>query len=247
MKFMNAYEALTLLLSENEDLKSQEITINSRALKNEEAIGCPDRKDFPLLTGAEVLLQAEVGGALGQAFTSDPIAYEGSIQGILSLPLDRLGNQALLVAALNAVASKLAITHHTIHCIDNQPEECAREISQDVLARHGLCNIGILGYQPAILENCVKVFGADRVNITDLNPDNIGTIHYNVTVLDGFSDTKKMLDSSDVLLITGSILANGTYENILGEIGNKPYYFFGTTCAALASLNKINRLCPLSK
>lgn len=247
MKFVNAHEALELLLNKNEELKLSEINISSKALKNEEAIGCPDRDDFPLLRGKEVLLQAEVDGSIGQAFTSDPIAYRGKIKDLLDLSDERLGNYALLVASVNAVGHKLGIADHTVHCKNNEPEECAKKISKYILEKHGMCNIGIIGYQPAILENCVSIFGSDRINLSDLSQSNIGSFRFGVKVLDGFADTKKLIEFSDVLLITGSILANGTYKNILNEIGNKPYYLFGTTCSALASINNIDRLCPMSK
>ena len=65
--------------------------------------------------------------------------------------------------------------------------------------------------------------------------------------MDGLSHTKTLVDFADVLLVTGTILANGTYLDVLGEVGDKPYYFFGTTCAALAHLNNMDRLCPFSK
>lgn len=247
MKFIDAHEALKALLIKNEKLNLLEININSRALKNEEAIGNPNRKDFPLLRGKEVLLQAEVDGSLGQAFTSDPIVYSGSINNLLDLSDERPGNYALMVAALNALYSKLGIVKQTIHCINNEPEECAKKISQYILEKHGICNIGIIGYQPAILENCALIFEAHRINISDLNSNNIGEVRYGVTVMDGMSDTKKLIDFADVLLITGSILSNGTYKNILNEIDNRPYYFFGTTCAALSNINNIDRLCPLSR
>jgi hypothetical protein len=92
MQFIGAHEALESLLNDYQELNSMEITINSRALKNEEAIGHPDRDDFPLLRGKEVLLQAEIDGSYGQAFTSDPIAYQGAVKNILELPADRPGN-----------------------------------------------------------------------------------------------------------------------------------------------------------
>lgn len=247
MQFIDAREALQSLLEQNRGLSSAEIIINSRALKNREAIGQPERKDFPLLRGKEVLLQAEVDGSLGQAFTSDPIAYSGRIEDILALPAERPGNYALLVAALNALAHKLGLVNHTVHCIDNEPEECARKISQHILEKHGLCNVGIIGYQPAILENCVRVFGAERVKISDLNSDNVGTVRYGVKVLDGLTETKKLVDFADVLLITGSVFANGTYKEVLDQVQGKLCYFYGTTCAALAQINRMNRLCPLSK
>ncbi len=247
MQFTGAREAFESLLKKNAELNDLEITISSRALKSEEAIGHPDRDDFPLLRGKEVLLQAEIQGALGQAFTADPIAYHGSIKNLLTIPEDRPGTHALLVASLNALLNKLGQVEHTIHCVNHEPEKCAEQISQYILEKHGPCNIGIIGYQPAILEHCVQVFGPTRVNITDLSADVVGTVRYGVKVMDGISDTKTLVDFADVLLVTGTILANGTYLDVLKEVGDKPYYFFGTTCAALAQLNNMNRLCPFSR
>ncbi|NLE90458.1 MAG: hypothetical protein GX602_05970 [Dehalococcoidales bacterium] len=245
--FINPREALASLLNQNEALKELEIIISSRALKSDEAIGHPEREDFPLLRGKEVLLQAEVPGGRGQAFTADPIAYKGPISDLLTLSDDRPGSQALLVASLNALFNKLGLAGHTVHCVDHEPEACAEHISQYILEKYGLCNIGIIGYQPAILEHCTRLFGPDRVSITDLDADVVGTVRYGVKVMDGLSDTRTLVDFADVLLVTGTILANGTYRDVLGEAGDKPCYFFGTTCAALARLNNMSRLCPFSR
>lgn len=248
MKFIDARQALQSIIEQNPELNDLEISISSRVLSREEAIGHTERKDFPLLRGKEVLLQAEVGDALGQAFTADPIAYYGLIPDLLDMPDDRPGSHALLVSSLNALLKKLGKISHTIHCTDQEPEDCAQYISQYILEKHGLCKIGIIGYQPAILEHCARLFKPERVNITDLSADVVGTVRYGVLVMDGITDTGKLVDFADVLLITGTVLANGTYLDVLGEVGEKkPFYFFGTTCAALAHLNQMNRLCPFSK
>ncbi|NLV22288.1 MAG: hypothetical protein GXY49_09920 [Syntrophomonadaceae bacterium] len=247
MQFIHAREALKKVLAERPELNALEININSRALKSEEAIGHPDRDDFPLLRGKEVLLQAELPGGIGQAFTADPIAYHGSLQSLLTLPDDRPGNHALLVSSLNALLKKLGQADHTTHCLNHEPELCADYISHYILEKHGLCKVGIIGYQPAILDHCTRVFGASSVRITDLSADVVGTTRFGVKVMDGLSETEKLVEFADVLLLTGTILANGTYLDVLGEVGEKPYYFFGTTCAALAYVNNKNRLCPFSK
>jgi hypothetical protein len=247
MNFINCHDAIKNILEKHQELDLVEIHISSRGLKNEEAIGNPDRKDFPLLRGKEVLLQADINGFKGQAFTGDPIMYSGKIKDILELPKDRVGNNALQVATLNALLSSLGEINNTIHCINNEPEECAKIMVEEVVKNHGLCRIGIIGYQPAILEECVRVVGENKVMITDLNPDTVGTKKHGVKVLDGLSETKKLIDESDVLLITGTILANGTEQGILDCIKNNPFYFFGTTCAGIAKINKFNRICPMSK
>ncbi|MDD3852186.1 MAG: DUF364 domain-containing protein [Syntrophomonadaceae bacterium] len=247
MSFKDAYQTLAALLEEHGESENLQVAVNSRALTSREAIGEPDRRDFPLLQGKEVLIQAEIDGCAGQAFTSDPIPYEGAIKDLFKLDRQRPGHQALIVATLNALARKMGKTDRTIHCINNEPEECAAQISKNIFEKHGRCRVGIIGYQPAILDSCSRQFGAEHVFITDLNPDNIGQTRYGVKVWDGASDTARMIENVDVLLITGTILANGTYESILPETGDKPYYFFGTTCAALAGINEVPRLCFKSR
>lgn len=247
MHFIHAREALKQVLAQQPELNALEIKVNSRVLKSEEAIGHPERDDFPLLRGKEVLLQAELPGGIGQAFTADPIAYHGSLQNLLRLSDDRPGTYALLVSSLNALLNKLGQADHTVHCQNHEPEVCAAYISNYILEKHGLCKVGIIGYQPAILDHCTRVFGPSGVCISDLSADVVGTSRFGVKVLDGLSDTGRLLAFADVLLITGTILANGTYMDVLGELGEKPHYFFGTTCAALAHINHRNRLCPFSK
>lgn len=212
-----------------------------------ESIGNPDRKDFPLLTGKEVLVQAELMGELGQAFTADPLEFSGTVQEVLNLPEGRIGHDALIVATLNALARKLGLIKHTVHCLNNEPEECAQEISQYVLDNHGYCRVGIIGYQPAILENCTILLGSENVKVTDLNPNNIGDIRYGVKVLNGLTDTQHLADWADIFLVTGTILANGTSKDILELINSKPVYFYGTTAAAVAHLNGYKSLCFRSK
>lgn len=247
MAFQDARQLLAALLEEHGETENLAVTVSSRPLPPEEAIGRPDRQDFPLLQGKEVLIQAEIDGWAGQAFTGDPLPFEGLVQDVLELDPDRLGHQALLIATLNALARKMGKTDRTIHCINNEPEECAALMCSYLREKHGHCRVGIIGFQPALLDACSREFGPDQVFITDLNPDNIGQTKYGVVVWDGATDTDKLITSADVLLITGTILANGTYSPILNSIGDKPYYFYGTTCAAIASINQLPRLCFKSK
>lgn len=54
--------------------------VTCRALSPEEAIGTTRRKDFPILTGKEVMLQAQVGDGRGQVFTSSPSMFDGTLE-----------------------------------------------------------------------------------------------------------------------------------------------------------------------
>lgn len=247
MSFIDVWEALNLLLNDEEGHNLQ-VTVTSRGLRAEEAIGRPERRDFPLLREKEVLVQAAIDGHTGQAFTGDPVVLSGRVRQVVDgLTPGRPGHRALAVAVLNALARKLGIADHTVHCTNQEPEECAQQVSAYLREMHGSCRVGIIGYQPALLQHCAEAFGPDRVCVTDLNPDLVGRVRYGVEVWDGMKDTARLVGAIDILLVTGTVLANGTYEEVLEHIGDKPYYFFGTTCAALAAINKVNRLCPMSK
>ncbi|NLA87550.1 MAG: hypothetical protein GX847_09805, partial [Clostridiales bacterium] len=68
-------------------LNNDEVKITTKGLTPEEAIGNPKRRDFPILTGQEVMLQAEYKGSFGQAFTDAPTMMNGTLGDILSLDL----------------------------------------------------------------------------------------------------------------------------------------------------------------
>lgn len=247
MKFSSARQALMYLLESNPDLKNNAVNVQTRALTNEEAIGNPDRKDFPLITGKEVLKQAEIEGYVGQAFTADPIPFVGTVEDVLELPDIRPGNEAITVAVLNALSLKLGLVDHTIHCRNNEPEECGHHVSQYIMEKHGPCKVGIIGLQPAIVEHVVNLFGRDLVHVTDLNPDNIGKVKYGIEIWDGAKDTKRLADWADIILSTGTVTANNTFNEVTRAIENKPCYYYGTTIAGMAALNGLNRICPMSR
>lgn len=247
MNISSARQALAALVQANPELSTDSVQVAARGLKTKEAIGEPDRQDFPLITGKEVLVQAEIGDSAGQAFTADPITFSGTVADVLRLTDDRPGHEALVVAVLNAVTCKLGLTDHTIHCRDNEPEECGHHISQVIMERHGQCKIGIVGFQPAIIENCVRRFGTEYVHATDLNPDNVGKIKYGIEIWDGACDTTRLAQWADVMLVTGTVLANKTFMEVLTAIADKPCYFYGTTVAGMAALNELKRICPMSR
>ena len=66
-------------------LMGERVQVKARALSTEEAIGNPEANDFPLQKGKERLMQANIGGALGQAFTDRFGDYEGTLEAILKL------------------------------------------------------------------------------------------------------------------------------------------------------------------
>jgi hypothetical protein len=69
------------------NLDQTPVRVKASPLTPQEAIGATQRQDNVLLKGKERLLQAEVRGAKGQAFTGSLGDYSGAIADILALPL----------------------------------------------------------------------------------------------------------------------------------------------------------------
>jgi uncharacterized protein (DUF4213/DUF364 family) len=61
--------------------------------------------------------------------------------------------------------------------------------------------------------------------------------------------TEKLVQESDMVLVTGTTLVNGTFERIWGAIQkyNKDYLIYGVTSAGVCSLAGLNRICPYGR
>ncbi|NLT15110.1 MAG: DUF364 domain-containing protein [Clostridiales bacterium] len=231
-------------LVKQNSLSTDEVKITTKSLTPEEAIGTPKRRDFPILTGQEVMLQAEYKGSFGQAFTDAPTIMNGTLGDILSLDLSEDShNRAMFIATINAVMTYLGLVDRTVHCKTEDPEKCAQEFVSFVRKNYGNKKIALIGYQPSMLEALSKEF---TLRVLDLSPKNVGQIRYGVKVEHGIDDYKDVvLDWADVVLCTGSTLCNGTIVNFI-DIG-KEVVFFGITVAGAAYLMGWPRLCPLGR
>jgi uncharacterized protein (DUF4213/DUF364 family) len=219
------------------------VTIGTLSVK--QAIGSPNRQDFPLLQGKEVMIEAQFQGSCGQAFTDRPNNFTGTLNDVLRIPLDTNDKRAIFIATLNAVAAHLNIVSGTRHCHDEEPEECARQIAQTILANHGGVRVGLIGLQPAILENLAVTLGEDNVRCTDLNPDNIGTMKYGIEIQDGRTETGKLIKWCDLVLATSSAIINNTFDEIRESATKegKQLIIYGVTGAGVAALASLDRLC----
>lgn len=216
------------------------VEVTCRALSADEALGNPTRKDYPLLKGKDIMVQAEVEGGIGQVFTDSPVEFKGTVQDVLDLDVVDSGyDRTIFIATINAVLNKYKMIDRTVHCKGNQPETCARSIGDWIAARYDHPKIAQVGYQPALLANLTQRFD---VRVLDLNPDVIGTIKSGVKVLDGVIDyPETIVEWADIVLCTGSSLSNGTIVNYLGL--DKAVYFYGITIAGAAILLGLKRLC----
>ena len=215
------------------------IEVTAAPLSVEQAIGRPEGQDFPIQKGKEKLMEACFQGAKGQAFTDTYGNYQGRLADVAALNLEDQRSRAVFVATLNAVTRFLGQTQGTIHCKDTGPKDCAQQISAYIRNRHSSPKIGMVGYQPALIAALSSTFA---MRVLDLDPDNIGQVLHGA-LIEGGAATAAVLDWADLLLVTGTTLANGSIDMFLTD---KPVIFYGTTIAAAASLMGWDRFCPCS-
>jgi hypothetical protein len=224
-------------------LLEEPLTIS--CLNVDQAIGNPvPFTDFALQRGEERLVEAAFRGAKGQAFTSSPSSWQGTVADLLDLPPENDRNRAFFTAGVNAVGRHLGWGEKTVHCRDASPKRCGETMGKHLAGELGPGErVALVGYQPAILGGLAAALGSGRVCVLDLNPENIGRTVSGVTVLDGEKDLPAAASRSDLALATGSALTNGTIDSILEAFGGKRVVFFGTTIAVPAALLGFERLC----
>ena len=244
----NAKAKFTEIVTE-QGLFDAEVSVSVSALTAEQAIGRPTRRDFPIIEGKERLVEATITGAKGHAFTDTPRDFSGMLRDVLALPLSSNQNRAVFVAALNAALRSLGILDTSVHCKDDDPERCAREMADYVRDRWGEAAVGLIGLNPAIAEALAGTFGADNVRITDLNPKNVRAARFGVTVWDGRTQTEELARRSGIVIVTGTALVNGTFDDIWDWIQSygKDYLIYGVTAAGVCELMNLNRMCPYSR
>jgi hypothetical protein len=64
--------------------------VKTKTLTPEEAIGVTKRKDFPIITGKEVMIETECLGSKGQAFTDSPTVYKGTLKEISRMNIEEI-------------------------------------------------------------------------------------------------------------------------------------------------------------
>lgn len=225
------------------DLLNQEITVEVKPLTTEQAIGKPERDDFPLQRGKERILEARFAGAAGQAFTDAFKDYQGDVASLLALDLSDRFNMSIFTAGANAVLRHLGMIGGTIHCRDQEPSRCAQKLIEHTKQAYpNARRVTLVGLQPAMAEQLAKHY---ELTILDLDPDNIGTEKAGTVVKDGRQYLSAALAGADLVIATGSTLTNHTLEGIRAAAGDKDLLFFGITCAGAAQLMGLDRYCPL--
>lgn len=241
----NAYllkiqEAFKELVDKN-GLNEQNIAITCSVLTPQEAIGDPERKDFPIQKGKEKMMQACFGCAYGQAFTDMPNSFNGKIKDLTTMPLKTNYERAVFISGLNAVLRELKMADRTVHCKDDGPKKCSLELAEMIEKEYGKPKIALFGLQPAMAEVLAKKF---LLRIFDLDQDNIGKQKFGTVIENGTCEIAEVEAWADLFLVTGSTICNGSITDFL-QI-KKPVIYFGTTISGTAGLVGLNRFCPQS-
>lgn len=227
-------------LPEVQAILDEKVEIKAKSLTPEEAIGNTERKDYPILTGKDVMIEAEYKGVSGQAFTSAPADFSGTLADIMKLDYENDDHAAgLLIATINAVMGSLGKCDRMIHCKNEGPKLCGKEIGKYVKETYGDPKVLVVGYQPSIIENLTAQ--SNNVRALDLDPNNVGQERCGIVIEHGVNDMADAIEWADIVLCTGSTVCNGTLVDYM-NLG-KPTYFFGTSLAGTAELLGLKRLC----
>ena len=224
-----------------EGLLDKKVCLRAKVLFPEEAIGNPERDDYPLLKGKERIIEADFKGHLGHAFTDMHGGFEGTIQDIFSFEASNNYRRALQVATINALVHYWGVATDTVHCKDKQMEVCARKSTAFIQENYpDAKKIMFIGYQPALLKEFSRQY---EIKILDLNKKNIGQVRFGTVVLDGEQDMKGAVLWADIVLATGSTIVNGTIDDIIAVASSESTVFYGVTIAGAAYFLNLKRMC----
>ena len=225
-------------LIQKKNLHDAPVRIRVKTLSPLEAIGNPEHDDYPLIKGRERMMEAEFEGAKGQAFTDRFGNFDGTLSMVAELPFENSYQRSVFIATLNAVMRRFDLCERTIHCRDDEPPKCAKELVTYMESQYGNPKIAMVGLQPRMLEHLSSRF---KVRVTDLDQENIGTKKFGVPV-DGPEATDANLEWCDLIFATGSTFCNATLNDMAGD---KPIVVFGVTAAGPAELLNLPRFCPM--
>lgn len=223
-------------------IEDEAVNITCRALTPEEAIGTTRRQDFPIITGKDVMIQAEFRQSFGQAFTDAPAAFEGTLSEVVAMDIiDNPHERGIFIAVMNAVMGYLGLCEGNVHCRTEGPEYCARDMYDHLKKTYpDVKKIALIGYQPSLLD--MLSHSDFDVRVLDLNQANVGEVRYGVIVEDGKEAyAEVVMDYADLILCTGSTVCNRTIVDYIGL--DKKVVFFGTTLSGAAKLMGLERVC----
>jgi hypothetical protein len=217
--------------------EEQTVHVRVKTLTPEEAIGNPEHQDYPLVKGRERMMEAKFLGSRGQAFTDMYGDFSGTLREVAAMEIENNYRRAVFLATLNALSRHLGLVTGTVHCRDDQPPLCAKELTGFIRDIYGSPRIALVGLQPRMVPALAQEF---EVRVSDMDPDNVGTSKFGVHI-QGPEDTVGNIDWCELALITGTTLTNDTLSEL---VTMKPLIVYGVTAAAAAHFLELPRFCP---
>jgi hypothetical protein len=109
-------------------------------------------------------------------------------------------------------------------------------MAEQLRQRYGQVEQGLLGVNPVMARRLVDLFGPEPVEPKPAAP----------TGSDRRPQSGAASGSSEVVLLTGNALVDGTFDEIYEQIRlhNKRYLVHGVTAAGVAALLDLKRVCP---
>lgn len=248
-RFLEEARVKFVELVKEHGLESADVSVEVNRLSPREAIGEPKRQDYPIIIGKESVIEAEVLGTRAHCFTDSPEQFKGRLGDVLDRKLDSNGSRAIFIAVMNAVLRYLGAVDAALHCRNEEPEACGREMATIIRGMPGVRSVGLIGFNPTIAQNLVAVFGPQAVRITDLNHDNVVSVKFDVEIWDGRTRTEELVRTSDVVLVTGTTIVNGTFDHIerLAREYGRTLVVYGVTASGVGALCRLTRICPYAK
>jgi hypothetical protein len=236
-KIEDVFERLLFALRDQavkNGLLDEQVRIRCRPLSAKEAIGSPRDQDYPILKGKEALVEAMFKDAKGHAFTDEYGDNNLCLRDLVSGVPGNTRERAEFVACLNAVWRHLGLAEGTVHCKDEEPLDCAREL---VTRFDPEMRVLLVGFQPRMLELLSK---RNPMRCLDLDAENIGQERFGVTI-QGPDKTEEGIAWSQVILATGTTLVNGSLPRFIHR--GRPVIFYGVTISAAAEILGFDRFC----
>ncbi|RLF12771.1 MAG: hypothetical protein DRJ62_01745 [Thermoprotei archaeon] len=203
-------------------------------------------RDYALMKGKEIIVDCEVRGFHGQAFTDTPSQMRCKVRELLQVDVEGSRGRALLFSCLNCLMALSGEICGTVHCRRDAPERCGEMLADEIERRFGLdVKIAHIGFQPGHVKATSSRF--KEVLVTDLNPENIGKVKFGVKILSG-DENPRAIEWADVACITGSAIVNGTLFDLLELCEEKGTYplVYGVTVKGAAKIMGLPVFCPLS-
>ena len=149
---------------------------------------------------------------------------------------------------MNSVLRSLGLIERTIHCRSEDIANCGGEMARQLRGRYGPISVGVVGYQPGLVAGLAEHFGPGRVRVTDLLAENLGRRAHEVEIWDGLTRTEELIRASELVLATGSTVANNTTDPLFAVAARHgvPVILYGVTAAAVCHLCDLPRLCLLA-